>query len=331
MIQDLRKKLPKDPAATVEHGCGGQHPATQRVVFMNEGLADAVIATVTAVSELEGTTPAFVAVGCTKGEHRAQVTALTIQDVLNSVIDFEGDRIYNCMVFHLNDCKKKAEYSTIYDTCERWGGEPWCVVECAPLSAPIKERFAYQSAICTPQGAANWKAIWDQVQVMFPDSIVEAVKQIEPDANVEDVVEVDEGVGDVVRLVPHEPVNPPPEWFTFENKVQVWWDVLTAKGCDERCLQEIACLAQLGEAGYEHANHVISKVFKKESDGEEIENVSAFIHTRITNARHQLMNEGGKSWSGQSWNSGSWRRQKWSDEWRSDARGSKDGVNRQQL
>ena len=44
----------------------------------------------------------------------------------------------------------------------------------------------------------------------------------------------------------------------------------------------------MNDAGYEAANNIVSKMLKKEADGETVRNPSALVHTMARNARHQI-------------------------------------------
>ena len=113
---------------------------------------------------------------------------------------------------------------------------------------------------------------------------------------------------------------PPPPWFTFDQDIEMWWDFLNNRGCDCASMQELACLAQCGDKGYVAANTIVSKIFKAEHEG--ITNYSAWLRSRVLNARHQVMDEYDAKWgrSHKPWQ-GDIRKRKWStDEWKSDGR-----------
>ena len=68
------------------------------------------------------------------------------------------------------------------------------------------------------------------------------------------------------------------------------WGVDRKRGGSERAtVMDLVMLAQLSVVGYEEANSIISKLIKKMSDGERLNNPSAFVHECVNKARKKLL------------------------------------------
>lgn len=83
--------------------------------------------------------------------------------------------------------------------------------------------------------------------------------------------------------------EPLESWMHFgPTDARAWLDELTSRGVDRCAQQELMLLSQHSERGHGMANSIIAKMFKKESDGVEFNNVSGFIHTAVKNKRDIL-------------------------------------------
>ena len=86
-------------------------------------------------------------------------------------------------------------------------------------------------------------------------------------------------------------------WRTTRQDITVWNEVLTANGVDKAACQDLFLLAQHSSDGYKEANHIISKLIKKQQDKQLATNTSAFVHKCVLNVRHKLMSQANDSWS----------------------------------
>ena len=86
-------------------------------------------------------------------------------------------------------------------------------------------------------------------------------------------------------------------WRTTRQDITVWNEVLTANGVDKAACQDLFLLAQHSSDGYKEANHIISKLIKKQQDKQLVTNTSAFVHKCVLNVRHKLMSQANDSWS----------------------------------
>ena len=83
--------------------------------------------------------------------------------------------------------------------------------------------------------------------------------------------------------------------------ITLWNEVLTAAGVDKAACQDVFLLAQFSSDGYKEANHIISKLIKKQQDKQSMTNTSAFVHKCVLNVRHKLMSQANDSWSEYRW------------------------------
>ena len=103
------------------------------------------------------------------------------------------------------------------------------------------------------------------------------------------------------RVLPPRPPSPPskrsrrmaepddlPAWATTEFNVKNWHDVLIKYGVDETAIYELFLLSQMSADGARHANWIVSKLFKKKADGQELHNASAFVHSSVLKSRYQV-------------------------------------------
>ena len=63
---------------------------------------------------------------------------------------------------------------------------------------------------------------------------------------------------------------------------------MVEQGVDVVSQQELFLLAALSTDGWYAANSVLAKLAKKTADGEQVRNVSAFVHACVQNARRSI-------------------------------------------
>ena len=95
----------------------------------------------------------------------------------------------------------------------------------------------------------------------------------------------------VADVVDHEWATALEPWMTTTFDVRNWNEVLVEFGVDKTAIYELFLLSQMGKDGVRHANWIMSKLFKKRSDGQELYNVSAFVHSSVLKSRYQVTNE----------------------------------------
>jgi len=78
-------------------------------------------------------------------------------------------------------------------------------------------------------------------------------------------------------------------WQTLKFDVKSWVPTLIEHGVDEWAQKELFLLAQLGEAGAQQANSIISKIIKKHLDGVTLRKPGAFVHAAVQSARSSIL------------------------------------------
>ena len=68
----------------------------------------------------------------------------------------------------------------------------------------------------------------------------------------------------------------------------MWLGVLIEAGIDTTAQQELFALGQHSREGYELANDIVGKLFKKRSDRTQLRSASAFVHNCVRGARRRL-------------------------------------------
>ena len=88
-------------------------------------------------------------------------------------------------------------------------------------------------------------------------------------------------------MKPEQPPHPP--WASARAGIEVWHQSLHHDfGCDEASIKDLFLLAQLSNSGYQAAINIVSKLYKKISDHQSINNPSGFLHSCVNNARNRL-------------------------------------------
>ena len=163
---------------------------------------------------------------------------------------------------------------------------------------PLSQLYAFDAAQSREAALANFDKIYDFVE--------RKVRKVGDSAVQEPVVEsADEDPASPSPEPPNRPSSASapwraskryrrdseeacnPEWATFNQGIVSWHKVLSEKfGCDEDCIQDLYLLAQHSTEGYEAANTIVHKLFKKRQDGEALKNPSGFVHKCVVHARH---------------------------------------------
>ena len=128
-IMDVRKRMQKNPDTSVNHNENGMFEKTQCVVMMQDGFVDVMkdiieFAFDSLHAHVHGDYVPPLAIGCTQGIHRVDVTGRMSESVLNSLKTPSGDRIFNVMTFHTSTVKAFEVFAMI-DSAERWHESPW--------------------------------------------------------------------------------------------------------------------------------------------------------------------------------------------------------------
>ena len=158
---DLRGLI-KDPLAALGHKEDGSFAQTQEVVFGQDTFADVMKDTIGKVffqPELS-----VVVVNCKHAMHRADVATRILTDVLNSIENAAGQRMFNVSRFQCgrNHCYGEKDFlKKLRDVCD-WVEDPWTFVEGSADSA-LSARFGYEASRRSRAASENFDDIWDFV------------------------------------------------------------------------------------------------------------------------------------------------------------------------
>ena len=297
-VHDVRRDMPRDPGTYVKHGEDGTSENVQRAVFQQEGFPKAVLEVIEAVwkNPRQG-------VHCSKGLHRANVIARMAESVLNTLVDDNGQRLFNCKHFPLCHADRPQQAREIIDDAVRWVAEPWCVM---PL--PV-ELFGIGAATENPRSMANWQSVvntcssWYKPHVASepeelpasPAALPADTPQAEPPMKRHRTVNspsrgaagrsshdvagpAGRSSSDVV-----EESAPAPPWVSFNKDAMNWDGFMKSHGLDEAARQEVFLLATHSDPGWRAANSFLTKLIKKHTDGDSISTRGGRAYNRTRN------------------------------------------------
>ena len=103
-VLNVRTWLTRDPRSSVGKGEDGATEQTQKMVIGQEGFIALVLFCFNIVTGADSTAGTFhnLALYCTRGDHRSNVVCRMLESLLNSIVDFEGDRKFNANHFPLS-------------------------------------------------------------------------------------------------------------------------------------------------------------------------------------------------------------------------------------
>ena len=260
---------------------------------------------------------------CQHGWHRADTIGHIVESYLNAM--HNGDeRCFNCKRFALHDALGAKGWNGVVDCAMKWAEAPWTMADVTGSSkASI---FGYEACKGHPVASANWDQLYEHMCSEYrlePAPRVEVkrmrVKTGKSSSSAKPAAPVVAPAASkrlpwmaASSAAPPPPpppawmqADPPraakgevaeavddddalPSWATFESRVDVWYDVLKRMKVDENAIQSTFLLAQHSKEGFMGANQVISKLLKKEADGDPPRNASAFVHTIVEKHRNRI-------------------------------------------
>ena len=297
-VHDVRRDMPRDPSTYVKHGEDGTSENVQRAIFQQEGFPKAVLEVIEAVwkNPRQG-------VHCSKGLHRANVIARMAESVLNTLVDDNGQRLFNCKHFPLCHADRPQQAREIIDDAVRWVAEPWCVM---PL--PV-ELFGIGAATENPRSMANWQSVVNTCSSWYKPHVASEPKELpaSPAALPADTPQAEP------PMKRHRTVNSPsrgaagrsshdvagpagrsssdvveesapaPPWVSFNKDAMNWDGFMKSHGLDEAARQEVFLLATHSDPGWRAANSFLTKLIKKHTDGDSISTRGGRAYNRTRN------------------------------------------------
>ena len=109
---------------------------------------------------------ALVAFGCHSGKHRADVSGRHCVDLLNSLTDEAGQRIFNAMHFKIGKMVPEHEVQNELAASQQWSSNPWCLV--AAVQPHTEAMYGYEAAVRRPSAYEQWLLPLQSRNKMFP-------------------------------------------------------------------------------------------------------------------------------------------------------------------
>jgi hypothetical protein len=301
-IVDLRENLVRDPANHVKHAEDGTCARCQQCVMSADGyetLMEHLLETTCLEKQYK------VALGCTQGIHRADTTGRHLVSLLNSIVDDNGQRVYNAQHFPAGGLVPQHNVGAIIASAASWAEGPWCTMKAALTDDEV---YGYDAACADATAFGPWRQCLAHRDARNNRVVAGGDREeIEPSPTLSEPApasssakarDADWGASaywkskswksrDSKRSSDGEWSNRP-DWATAEQDCKRWWEVLASYKVDITATQELFLLAQHSSHGHQAANAIIGKILKKASDGEWMNNISAFTHACVKRARHDL-------------------------------------------
>ena len=147
-ILDLRAYLKKNPNESVAHKVDYKDSHTQAIVIGQSGFPE-VMETLLEMCN-RGSTK--IMIHCTSGWHRASVVGKTLESMGNTIVDPDGNRVFNIQTFCLHSCCNNRMYASTAKNAVDWANAPWEL-----MPAPYKESIVGYTACKQSQASSrNW-------------------------------------------------------------------------------------------------------------------------------------------------------------------------------
>jgi len=289
-VFDLRTQLTKDPYHHVQHQQDGKHHDTQVCVFSQDGFSEVMRMLLDEVWR-----NGQITLHCSKGLHRANVTARMLESLLNSVVNARGERLFNAKHFPLCDVRWH-EFDSVIEDARKWWFEPWC-----EMTKP-EVVFGKAAATENPRAMANWRSAVEVIEgwTEYPSEAAKAgpMPPDHPHPGVYDAAGASASASAAAGPMPPDLPPPPPKkarwddatpsiaaaephddeaWVTFDRDPKAWNQFLARHNVDIVARQELFLLATHSDHGWRAANSLLAKLAKKKSDGANPPNVCTRI------------------------------------------------------
>ena len=153
---DLRGRLKKDPATSVGWKEDWQYDRTQTCVIGQEGFTETI-------GELVDTceNEANLWINCHTGYHRASVTGKVLESQLNSLVDDDGNRLYNAILFMTHACDGRKVYAEKFQDITDWISGPWDIE--SEFNGLKDSMFGYRTSMSKAAAARNWNSMYEAI------------------------------------------------------------------------------------------------------------------------------------------------------------------------
>ncbi len=155
--------LPRDPhGGGIGHNENGTHPVTIRQVVAQENFADLLqkIEYWCVYRFLEvGPDGSGLVVTCKRGEHRSDVVVRKLAEALNGVLSPSGHRLFNCMIFPLNEAYGWKGTQNMLDEAWRWREVPWTLIP-STAEKPKSHRYGCLEVLSSQRAHRNFEQLY---------------------------------------------------------------------------------------------------------------------------------------------------------------------------
>jgi len=246
---------------------------------------------------------------CRTGWHRASSFGNTVAEVLNSLEGNTGERLFNCQTYSLLKYTRADAINQQIQSAIGWVFRDDPHLMPGGAGRDRASLYAYHAVAQREQSEANFKHIWDWVDVYNAhgdDDDAEDVDAVpykveRSRSRSPKLLQLVEApwtrmkakakVRPVQPLTPAPPSEEPPThlvpWKNIDAESDVatkWSIVLDEYNVDAASQHSIFALAQASGEGRQRAFAVMTKLFKKQADGERIDNSSAFVWSSVKRA-----------------------------------------------
>ena len=306
-----------DITTIVSHENDSTDPNTIRAVIEQDGFVDVVshiIQTVNGYDDLGHHTGVYfdkLLLSSTTGYHRADVVANVAAAYLNR-IHVADDRQFNTKTYALHGALAKGPRyfsRTSKDYAYDMHDEQLPMID-APGGA-MRDIFGYDAVTSSPTATANFSTLYNAIS----DHYTLAGHHVDRDDDPRPSKRIRLRSPSRPALIPRAPSEPPPthranapwrrgdattaedapigdpadyEWATTDKNIKVWWGVFDDFGVDLAARKSLFALSQHSDDGYRAANHIIHVMLKRANDHHWCDNPSAYVHSTVKSARHEL-------------------------------------------
>ena len=316
---DLRD-LVQDPSTSVGHllKSDWQYEETQVAVIAQPGFPDCIKGIIDSVHQSQ-----YIFLYCYTGYQRGSVTGKMLESQLNSLIDIDGNRIFNSICFMFHECHTTKEYRLKLSNVVDWVDNPWEIE--GEYNGLKDSLFGYRSAMTTGASARNWDVMHDIINAEYmrigkknvtfnpfvhtsastssfimppPPSTPPRPSHIMP-PRPPPPVDVQSNASSVKPPAPPKPPSAAayeaqqqeqlPAWATLERDVRLWWSLFDYWSIDDDARESLFSLAEQSDEGYKAANELVGKLLKKKNDSSIFNtSASAFVYSSVSKARQTI-------------------------------------------
>ena len=173
LFKDVRRHMPANANGKddkVNHSPDCRDQTVQRYVMSMEGFDHCVIDELSEMKRAADSGEAGILVlFCSSSDHRSFVTAETVQEASNALIDDNGQRLFNSMHFPFGSLRHRSNEYTDYllhrawEEVMGWVTDPWYVQPSSDSTA-LSTKYGYDGAKQRREAYFNLQRVWEWVE-----------------------------------------------------------------------------------------------------------------------------------------------------------------------